>query len=1068
VTAVNSYAAATRPSLPKLSLMGEDESYDKDYYPDGRIWIPPTVTGAREFLVPVFITNNWFTYQDAQGKSLYKVAPITSFEFSVFYNEKAIRAIGVEQVNPTNFDTGYDPLAKDFTIKTDDAKDPYYWYYINPQKWADAKDNLDGRRIVITGTSIKPLPTTDPEIIEYKVLCYIRFRVVAVRADGNSGFNLIQTTPIYIDNRTVRYNEMNVATDFAWQHMLDYDTSGGNYSKLYSRGTIGINRPRLDNKLFMPDTYLDGLTNAQISEDDADIIMPGPLQDGSMFNTEPVYPGVITLKISDNVPKIRVASITDDELETIPLNDPSKSLYDLGNIVSVDDNSPEQRGSARIKITNNTSKSRLNNVIIETDAEWLRVAKDVLNENRNLTILNNGRDASIKWIDNGILGEVLDPVMKVTQDDGDVLLQINCDPTQLPKDANGETHGVHIGYITIKSDYADVSPVRLKVTFYFLKNPYEPDWTKAPGNPGGINMFLTNRVNQQLRIVFGTGDRATDDVDNLYGETAWGIPMSTTQFDARWFPMNPSVINAPYGFADFAPNILNPRSRSRDIRAFNMPKGINSYIYWCKFNNLNQDYPVTIEWDLNDFPKDAQLYIRTIINGEAGTAIDMREATAVNETRRSITITDTRVREFKIEYTLPTTINFIDEGGNPIIKRGWNLLSLPLRPENSKWNVVYKSAINIPWAFVNSQYQQRDILRFGEGYFIKYPNALDTKFAGALVREISRDGNGIKVFSGDAVDPGQTQYKGGWCLVGALSVPTSVEGISFEASSNGNLPDADYTKRYGVYGYRSESLTDPTLPVGYYEVSNLVPGMGYWIKVSNDGYFHLKQNPLGKTDKNEYIIEKQNILNTSDAITIHDNAQRVSNVYMTNRNDININYFELPPTPPSGLFDARFADGKYLSNNNNSVIKFQSVVYPISITINASNANYTLIDPVTNEVYGNVKAGKTGIIEIKNLPYNSVKISKTEVANPSEFSFNVYPNPAKELSTITYNITENQFVTVEIFDALGNKVSTLVNEFKNAGEYNEVYDFSNFITGNYIAKINAGKNSSVVKINVVK
>jgi hypothetical protein len=1057
MTAIDSYAQFTRPILPRLSLSGLSDNYEKDFYPDGRIWVPPSVSGAREFLMPVFITNNWYSYKNAQGAALYTVDPIKSFSFSVFYNEKAVRFVGVETVHSIYNDPGYDPLAQQFFIDAEDKKDDYYWYYINPNKWADTRDNLDGRRVTLTGTSMgMALPNTDLDVEEWKVMFYVRFRVIATRKEGSADFNLIQTTPIYIDNRAVKYNDMNVATQNSWLGMTDYDIN--NYQNLYSRAVIGNNRGRLDGSLFYPDTYLDGMNNAPTSEDDNAIILPGPLSDDAMFKAEPVYPGVITLKISDNVPAIRVASVTDDLFES----NLDETVYTLPQIVLVDDNSPEQRGIARMKISNSTSKSRLNNIWFETDAQWLTMKKDDLNENSTLNFpKNQGRYGFAEYLDNSILGEELDPMMKPTQDDGDIYLRIECDPTQLPK-FDGEPHGIHVGYVTIKSDYAVKSPIRVQVLFLYMKNPYEPDWTKAPGNPGGINITMRNSegTNGSTRkLIFGTGTRATDGVDYLYGESFYTTPLSTTTFDARWFPLDPTILSqVPFGFADIAPNSVTPRTNSRDIRAYDLPSGQNSHIFSARFFNPNNTYPISVEWNINDFPNGAQLFIRQVLNGTPLQATDMREATKINEFVRAITITDINVKEFIIEYTLPKSLKFVDEFGEPIIKRGWNLLSMPLAPTNTNWNVIYKNAINVPWAFVNSQYQQRETMRFGEGYFMKYSSQVDTNFSGAFIKEITKAKNKIKIWAGDIPDPGNPQFNGGWNLVGGLSVVTGIDGILFEPSDNNQKPDLSYTKAYGVYGYRTDK--------GYFEVSNMTPGFGYWLKASSDGYYGLFAT-YGKLAASEYTFNKQEVMSRSAKITLQDNAQHSKDVFFTNDNTVESKYFELPPVFSPDMFDVRFSNNSYLVSSNESLVNVQGVTYPVSFSMEYADADYTFIDPVTSEIYGTIKAGTSGNVTISALPSGSVKVMKQNVASEM-FSFTAFPVPANDFTNISYTLTNNDFVTVKLYDALGNEVAQLVNEYKAKGSYNETISLKNFATGNYMMKLSAGTNNSVIKINVIK
>lgn len=1059
MTAVESYSQFTRPVLPRLSLTGLSNGYDADFHPDGRIWVPPSVSGAREFLMPVFITNNWYSYRNAQGVSLYIVDPIKSFSFSVFYNEKAIRFVGVETVNSIYTDPGYEPLAQQFYIDAEDKRDDYYWYFINPNKWADTRDNLDGRRVTFNGTSMGvQLPNTDLLTEEYKVLFYVRFRVLASRVEGSTDFNLIQTTPIYIDNRSVKYNDLDVAKQNSWLGFTNYDIN--NYQNLYSRPIIGNNRNRLDGSLFYPDTYLDGLNNAPVSEDDNAVMLPGPMTDESMFNAEPVYPGGITLKISDNIPALRVATVTDD---VYPSNDEG-TVFTLPTIVLVDENASVPRGIARMKVTNSTTKSRLNNIWFETDADWLEMRRDDLNENRTLQFpRNQGRYGFASYLDNSILGEELDPILKPTMDDGDIYIRIECDPTKLPLN-EGEPHGIHIGYITIKSEFASKSPIRVKVVFLYMKNPYEPDWAKSPGNPGGINLAVRNSAGtggEQRNLVFGTGTRATDRADLLYGEAAYNTPLSTALFEARWFPVDPDILGEyPFGFADVAPNNMEPRTHSRDIRAYTMPKGQNSHVYECRFFNPANAYPVTVEWDIRDFPVGAQLFIRQVLNGVPLQATDMRQATQVNQFRRSITITDRNITSFRIEYTLPATMKFVDEFGNPIIKRGWNLLSLPLAPTNTVWNVVYKNAINVPWAFVNSQYQAREALRVGEGYFIKYSNLVDTMFAGSVINEITKDIHRIRIWAGDFPDPQFNQFNGGWNLVGGLSRVTSIDGIRFAPSDDNQQPSLAYTKQYGVYGYRTD--------LGYYEVSNIVPGLGYWLKASSDGFYGLINTyPRSSMSVNEFAAAKEDVMQRSTKITMFDNAQHTKSLYMTNDETVNTNVFELPPVFSPEMFDVRFANNAYLTNANESVVNLQGVTYPVLFNIEKADADYTFVDAVTMEVLGTIKAGTNGDVKINGLEDGKVLVRKQSVAS-EVFAVNAYPVPANDFTNVNFTLTENDFVTVKLFDALGNEVAQFINEYRVKGDYNETLSLKGINSGNYMLRITSGANNSVIKLSVIR
>jgi hypothetical protein len=54
--------------------------------------------------------------------------------------------------------------------------------------------------------------------------------------------------------------------------------------------------------------------------------------------------------------------------------------------------------------------------------------------------------------------------------------------------------------------------------------------------------------------------------------------------------------------------------------------------------------------------------------------------------------------------------------------------------------------------------------------------------------------------------------------------------------------------------------------------------------------------------------------------------------------------------------------------------------------------------------------------------------------------FQNYPNPFNPSSTIKFSLGSNEFVTLKIFDVLGNEVATMINETKQAGNYTADFD----------------------------
>ncbi|MCZ2442358.1 MAG: T9SS type A sorting domain-containing protein, partial [Flavobacteriales bacterium] len=76
---------------------------------------------------------------------------------------------------------------------------------------------------------------------------------------------------------------------------------------------------------------------------------------------------------------------------------------------------------------------------------------------------------------------------------------------------------------------------------------------------------------------------------------------------------------------------------------------------------------------------------------------------------------------------------------------------------------------------------------------------------------------------------------------------------------------------------------------------------------------------------------------------------------------------------------------------------------------------------------------------------------------PKEYSLHQnYPNPFNPITTIKYDLPTDGLVQLEIFDILGKRVTTLVNEYKSAGSYEHQFDASNLASGVYIYKLQAG------------
>lgn len=87
---------------------------------------------------------------------------------------------------------------------------------------------------------------------------------------------------------------------------------------------------------------------------------------------------------------------------------------------------------------------------------------------------------------------------------------------------------------------------------------------------------------------------------------------------------------------------------------------------------------------------------------------------------------------------------------------------------------------------------------------------------------------------------------------------------------------------------------------------------------------------------------------------------------------------------------------------------------------------------------------------------------------PETFEVNNYPNPFNPSTTINYQLPENGFVTLKVFDILGKEIETLVNENKSAGYYKVNFDGSNLTSGVYIYTIRVNEIMQSKKMLLAK
>lgn len=90
-------------------------------------------------------------------------------------------------------------------------------------------------------------------------------------------------------------------------------------------------------------------------------------------------------------------------------------------------------------------------------------------------------------------------------------------------------------------------------------------------------------------------------------------------------------------------------------------------------------------------------------------------------------------------------------------------------------------------------------------------------------------------------------------------------------------------------------------------------------------------------------------------------------------------------------------------------------------------------------------------------------------AMPTEYRlWQNYPNPFNPSTTISFDLKQPGLTTLKIFDAKGQQVAVLINEYMPSGHHRVQFNAHHFAAGVYICKIRSGSFSAMHKMVLVK
>jgi hypothetical protein len=101
--------------------------------------------------------------------------------------------------------------------------------------------------------------------------------------------------------------------------------------------------------------------------------------------------------------------------------------------------------------------------------------------------------------------------------------------------------------------------------------------------------------------------------------------------------------------------------------------------------------------------------------------------------------------------------------------------------------------------------------------------------------------------------------------------------------------------------------------------------------------------------------------------------------------------------------------------------------------------------------------------------FDITSVDKQNTSVPLTFAlYQNYPNPFNPVTYIPYSIPKACKVMIQIYNSLGQRVQTLVNEMKPAGKYTIQFNASHLASGVYFYRIEAGSFKQVKKMLLIK
>ncbi|HTK82876.1 MAG TPA: Ig-like domain repeat protein, partial [Bacteroidota bacterium] len=389
-----------------------------------------------------------------------------------------------------------------------------------------------------------------------------------------------------------------------------------------------------------------------------------------------------------------------------------------------------------------------------------------------------------------------------------------------------------------------------------------------------------------------------------------------------------------------------------------------------------------------------------------------------------------------------------DAFATPVVD-GWNLISDPMVGPDQRKSVVYPTAISSAFSYAG-RYVEKDTIEDGLGYWLKFSGSQSVTVYGNPLTQ-------------DTID-----VRNQWQMIGSISTPVKVEHVV-------EVPFGLVASFF--YGYDS----------GYYPVDTIVPGNGYWVRTNAVGKLVLDASGGPSANSVPRFVEEgaAEHLNT---LTFDFSNRRKLQLMLGAKSFVggSLSRYDLPPVPPTGSFDARFASNRSLEVHGDNLE--QPVEFPLAVQSpleeirlawsmkDQNNLRYSLVQK-TQRGTSRQKMDGNGSTVLSLAEGTRYAIRVEQIPTVYTLGQN-YPNPFNPTTNIRFDLPVASVVTLKVYNLLGQEITTLLDHTQmEEGMQAASFDGQQLTSGVYLYRIIAepvsggaasGKFTSVRKMVLLK